>query len=122
MNIPKTMQALVVKGEGFSGTSEGPSITALEPWLELREIDVPQPAQGQVLVKVGLGGVNPSDLHFIKGEYGRPRVKGVPAGFEGMGTVVASGPGAERLIGKRAGFVAGDSGAWAEYALADVSS
>jgi NADPH:quinone reductase-like Zn-dependent oxidoreductase len=122
MNIPKTMQALVVKGEGFSGTSEGPSIAALEPWVELREIDVPQPAQGQVLVKVGLGGINPSDLHFIKGEYGLPRVKGAPAGFEGMGVVVAAGPGAERLIGVRAGFVAGASGAWAQYALADVSS
>jgi len=122
MNIPKTMQALVVKNEGFSGTSEGPSIKALEPWLELREVNVPAPAQGQVLVKVGLGGINPSDLHFIKGEYGLPRVKGVAAGFEGMGTVVAAGPGAERLTGKRAGFVAHASGSWAQYALADVSS
>jgi NADPH:quinone reductase-like Zn-dependent oxidoreductase len=83
---------------------------------------VPQPGPGQVLVKVGLGGINPSDLHFIKGEYGLPRVKGAPGGFEGMGTVVAAGQGAERLIGKRAGFVAGGSGAWAQYALADVPS
>jgi NADPH:quinone reductase-like Zn-dependent oxidoreductase len=122
MTIPQTMRALVQKHDGYSGTSEGPSIQSLEPYLEEREIAVPQPGPGQVLVKVGLGGINPSDLHFIKGEYGRPRVKGAPAGFEGMGTVVAAGAGAEKLVGKRAGFVAGDSGAWAEYALADASS
>ena len=33
--------------------------------------------------------VNPSDLAFIQGGYGQPRVKGAPAGFEGVGEVVA---------------------------------
>ena len=122
MTIAKTMQALVLKNQGYSGTSEGPALASLEPWLELRQIPVPTPGAGQVLIKVGLGGVNPSDLHFIKGEYGIPRVKGAPAGFEGMGEVVAASPGFERLIGKRAGFVAGASGAWAQYALADYTS
>ncbi|MCU0790184.1 MAG: zinc-binding dehydrogenase [Nitratireductor sp.] len=122
MTIPQTMRALVLKHDGYSGTSEGPAIKTLEPYLEERQIAVPQPGPGEVLVEVGLGGINPSDLHFIKGEYGRPRVKGAPGGFEGMGTVVAAGQGAEKLVGKRAGFVAGRSGSWAQYAIADASS
>ncbi len=122
MSIPTTMNALILKGHGYSATAEGPAISSLEPWLEQASVPVPQPGPGQVLVKVGLGGINPSDLHFIKGEYGIPRVKGAPAGFEGMGEVVAAGEGAEKLVGKRCGFVAGSSGAWAQYAIADAQS
>ncbi len=116
------MGALILKGHGYSGTAEGPSISTLEPYLELAQVPVPQPGPGQVLIKVALGGINPSDLHFIKGEYGIPRIKGAPAGFEGTGEVVASGEGAQRLVGKRCGFVAGSSGAWAQYAIAEASS
>jgi NADPH:quinone reductase-like Zn-dependent oxidoreductase len=122
MTLPKTMHALALKNEGYSGTSEGPAITSLDPYLALAEVEVPTPGPGQALVKVGLAGINPSDLHFIKGEYGIPRVKGAAAGFEGMGTVVAAGAGAEGLVGKRIGFVGGARGAWAEYALADAAS
>lgn len=122
MSIPQTMQALILKGDGYSGTAEGPVIEALDPWLELAEIDVPKPGAGQVLIKVIQSGVNPSDLHFIKGEYGIPRVKGMPAGFEGCGTVVAAGEGGEGLVGQRVGFIATASGAWAEYALSDIKS
>ena len=76
MTIPTKMNALILKGHGYSGTSEGPSIDSLEPWLDFTQIDVPTPEAGQVLIKVIQSGVNPSDLHFIKGEYGIPRVQG----------------------------------------------
>lgn len=122
MNIPATMHALVLKQDGYSATAEGPAIKTLEPYLAAVEIAVPQPGPGQVLLKVGLGGINPSDLHFIKGEYGIARVKGAAAGFEGMGEVVAAGAGTEKLIGKRCGFVAGSSGSWAQYAVAEAAS
>lgn len=122
MTIPHKMNALVLKGHGYSGTAEGPSIDSLEPWLDFAQVDVPTPEAGQVLIKVIQSGVNPSDLHFIKGEYGIPRVKGSPAGFEGCGLVAAAGEGAEGLVGKRVGFIATGSGAWADYALSDVKS
>ena len=121
-DLPETMQALTLIGGGYSQTQEGPTITSLDPWLKLERIAVPQPADGQVLVKVTLGNINPSDRHFIKGEYGLPRVAGRPAGFEGCGTVVAAGKGAEALAGKRVAFIANHSGAWAEYALTDASA
>ncbi len=122
MTVPKTMKALILKGHGYSGTAEGPAISSLEPWLDLAEIDVPKPEDGQVLIKVIQSGINPSDLHFIKGEYGIPRVKGAPAGFEGCGTIVAAGTGGEKMIGQRVGFIATTSGAWAEYAISDIKS
>ncbi|WAP70186.1 alcohol dehydrogenase catalytic domain-containing protein [Jiella pelagia] len=122
--IPTTMQALIVKHDGYSGTSEGPTIERLSDWCELAEIDVPKPSGSQVLIKVGLANVNPSDLHYIKGEYGQPRRKGVPAGFEGMGEVVAAGEDetARKLIGQRVAVSAsrGGSGVWAEYAMTDA--
>lgn len=122
MDVPTQMDALTVIHGGFSGTAEGPVVTTLDPYLELRTIAVPTPAKGQVLIRVKLANINPSDLHFIKGEYGLPRVAGAPAGFEGCGTVVAAGEGAEGLVGRRVGFVATASGAWAQYALTDVNS
>ena len=121
-DVPATMKALTVIGSGFSGTAEGPSITTLDPYVELKNIPVPRPDKDQVLVRVTLANINPSDLHFIKGEYGLPRVCGKPAGFEGCGTVAAAGEGAEGLVGRRVAFVANHSGAWAEYALTDAAS
>ena len=122
MSVAETMFALTLREGGFSGTSEGPAIENLDTWLKAETIPVPQPGTGQVLVKLIQATINPSDLHFIKGEYGIPRIKGSPAGFEGCGMVVAAGTGAEKLMGKRVGFVATSSGAWAEYVLTDATS
>ncbi|OXT00731.1 NADH oxidoreductase [Notoacmeibacter marinus] len=125
MNLPKAMKALIQKHDGYAGDNErsGFSLEALDPYVELAEIDLPSPDKGQVLVKVARAAVNPSDVMFIKGMYGQPRRKGLPAGFEGCGTVVATGAGAEGLEGMRVAFVAGRSGfgSWAEYAVADAA-
>lgn len=121
-DLPETMFALLQKGDGYSGKAEGPAIADASEYLEGKEVPVPEPAAGQVLIRLRVASVNPSDLHFIKGEYGQPRKKGMPAGFEGCGDVVAAGAGAEGLIGQRVSFVVaqGCSGAWAEYATTEA--
>ena len=118
MSLPTEMQALVQLGDGYSGTQTGPDIDDLSPYLEFRTVPVPEVGKGQALVKVHLAAVNPSDIHFIKGEYGQPRVKGAPAGFEAVGEVVA---GDTPLLGHRVSFFAAGSGVWADYALADAA-
>lgn len=120
--IPATMFATLQRFEGYSGKAEGPAIADAAEYLEAAEIPVPTPGKGQVLIRLRTASVNPSDLHFIKGEYGQPRIKGNPAGFEGCGDVVAAGEGAEGLVGQRVAFVValGCSGAWAEYATTDA--
>ncbi len=116
------MFAVVLNDDGYSGTSTGPAISDTALYLHTADIPKPVPADGQVLIRLRAASVNPSDLHFIKGEYGQPRVKGKPAGFEGCGDVVETGAGAEGLLGKRVAFAVSQngSGAWAEYALTDA--
>lgn len=122
--VPDTMRAFIQTEDGYSGKSEGPAISDASLYLKEAQISVPTPAKGQVLIKLRVASVNPSDLHFVKGEYGQPRRKGIPAGFEGCGDVVVAGEGAEALKGKRVAFVVSKtgSGAWAEYALTDATA
>ena len=124
--IPDNMRALVLRYDGYSGTAEGPSIASLSDWCALLEVPTPRPTGSEVLVRIGLANVNPSDLHYIKGEYGQPRRKGVPAGFEGMGEIVAAGDdeAAQKLIGQRVAVsvARSGSGVWAEYALTDAKA
>lgn len=118
MTLPDEMRALMQLHDGYAGTQTGPDITDFAPFLALDTIPVPTPDAGQALIKVHLAAVNPSDIHFIKGEYGQPRVKGTPAGFEAVGEVVA---GDTPLMGQRVSFFASASGTWAEYAMTDTS-
>ncbi|MFO1218296.1 MAG: alcohol dehydrogenase catalytic domain-containing protein [Burkholderiaceae bacterium] len=123
MTLPDDMQALVVTQDGQTSTQGGLAVDDLAQLLALRRIPVPSPGPGQVLVKVAMSPVNPSDLLFVQGRYGLPRVPGAVAGFEGTGIVVAGGDAAtSALVGQRVSFLAGASGAWAEYALTDAAS
>ncbi len=123
MTIPPEMNALLLLGDGYA-RSGGSSLTSLDPFVTPGRIGVPQPTGKQVLIKVSLASINPSDVMFIQGLYGQPRVKGRPPGFEGVGVVVAAGedPVAQWFVGKRIAFATGLSnwGAWAEYAIADA--
>lgn len=124
MTLPSKMKALVLKQGGYSTGVASYTPKSLAPFLAYEEIDVPKPGKGQVLVKMRCSSVNPSDLVFFQGNYGQPRIKGQPAGFEAVGDVVASGGGfmANMLKGKRVAFVAHNSGSWAEYVIADAAT
>ena len=121
------MKALILQGDGYA--TERPDCTvlsAMEPFIRLGDLPVPEPGEGQVRIKVALASVNPSDEMFIQGFYGQPRIKGNAAGFEGVGEVVASGGGslADGYLGKRVAFVAkaGAPGTWSEYSIADAAT
>lgn len=122
MDVPSEMKALLLVGDGYTRTPSGSALEAMEPYVRPGVIAVPAPGQSQVLIKVSLASINPSDVAFIKGQYGQPRAKGQPAGFEGVGIVVASGdePYPRSLIDKRVAFATGVSNSWAEYAVAEA--
>ena len=88
--------------------------------LQLKEIEVPKPAKGQILIKVSYCALNYPDTLVIEGLYQfRPPMPFSP-GAEVSGTVAAVGEGVE-------GFVEGDRvvagitwGGLAEYALAEA--
>lgn len=126
MTLPPRMRALLLNDDGYSSRSSGASLEDMGSYVTLGDIEVPEPGPGQVLVKVSVAAINPSDVMFVKGLYGQPRQKGQPAGFEGVGTVVSAGadPAAQRLVGQRIAFPTGRSnwGSWAEYAVAEAAA
>jgi len=63
----------------------------------------PQPGPGEVLIRVHACGVCRTDLHIVDGELSSPKLPLVP-GHEIVGSVVATGPGVERIReGERVG-------------------
>jgi NADPH:quinone reductase-like Zn-dependent oxidoreductase len=105
--LPSTMKALATVPGG----------------VELVERPVPTPKRGQVLVHMRAAPINPNDLMFLAGVYEVKKPLGAIAGFEGTGTVVATGGGAiaRFMLGREVACAAGDGdGTWAEYTCADA--
>ncbi len=94
--------------------------------LHVTQKPTPRPGAGQVLVQVEAAPCNPSDLVFMQGLYGVTKKLPAVPGWEGSGTVVASGGGliANWLKGKRVacGGQSESDGTWADYFLADAKS
>ena len=112
--------------------------------LELAERDVPEPGGSDVVVAVEASPINPSDLAVLLGAVApgtlrpdgpdlvgavpkaalavyRDRLdKPLPVGNEGAGTVIAAGPDAAALIGRRVALFGGSM--WADYRVADASA
>ena len=95
--------------------------------LEVRDIAIPDPAAGEVLVRVSAAGVNPFDNMIVRGEvklivpYSFPLVMG----NELVGTVEALGAGVTRLeVGERVygRMPLAKIGAFAEYAAVDEAA
>jgi propanol-preferring alcohol dehydrogenase len=78
MQLPATMRAMVLEAPG-------------EP-LICREIPLPKPSPGQILIKVHACGVCRTDLHVVDGELTDPKLPIIP-GHEIVGTVVQAGTG-----------------------------
>ncbi|KAJ3039151.1 hypothetical protein HDV00_012557 [Rhizophlyctis rosea] len=64
--------------------------------LELKEVPVNEPKEGEILIKVQACGVCHSDYGVIQGEFGPLAKKGLIPGHEIIGTVVAVGPNEKR--------------------------
>lgn len=99
--------------------------------LTLEPVSLPEPGPGQVLVRVEAAPINPSDLGLMFGPADmdslardndalvaripqgamaamRPRLgQSMPVGNEGAGTVIAAGPDAQHLLGKRVAMLGG---------------
>lgn len=81
--IPKTMKAAVVRAFG-------------QP-LKIEEVPVKMPGTNEVLVKVIASGVCHTDLHAVDGDWPvKPKMPLIP-GHEGVGYVVAVGPGVKNV-------------------------
>jgi propanol-preferring alcohol dehydrogenase len=90
------MRAWHVDRPGPVGTGDGTGRS-----LVARETPVPEPAPGELLLRVLACGVCRTDLHVAEGDL-PPHRHGVIPGHEVVGEVVATGP------GEMAGFAPGD--------------
>ncbi|MBV9827896.1 MAG: zinc-dependent alcohol dehydrogenase family protein [Alphaproteobacteria bacterium] len=78
-------------------------LTAPHSPLARRELPMPRPIDGQVLLRVQACAVCRTDLHIVDGELTQPKLPLVP-GHEIVGTVVGIGAGVDRFtIGQRVG-------------------
>ena len=70
--------------------------------LELVEFEPPAPGPGQVLIEVQAATINASDFLYISGQYFITPQPPADVGAEGVGRVLAVGPGEdESLVGAR---------------------
>ena len=122
MTLPTTTKALRLREGGYSSVPRPQVPDTLGAFLELGDAPLPALKPGQVLIEVAMSPVNPSDLFFVQGSYGQPRVQGNAAGFEGAGTVIGGeGDMARALIGKRVSFLGTVTGAWAQHCVSDAA-
>lgn len=82
--------------------------------LELADLPVPEPGEGELVVRVVRAGVNFGDTHQREGQYVAAREVGFVLGGEVAGTVERAGAGfaeGDRVVGLL------DTGGYAEYAV-----
>jgi alcohol dehydrogenase, propanol-preferring len=72
--------------------------------LQLKELPIPEPGKGQLLIKVTACGICRTDLHVIDGELARPKLPLIP-GHQIIGNVVKVHENKDKVrIGKRVGI------------------
>lgn len=98
-----------------------------EASIEVNEIPIPEPSQGQVLVRITLRPINPADVFSIQGVYPgfTPKeVRGSVPGLDGVGVVEKQGPGASKYAPGTRVFGApwdtkSGNGTWCQYQVID---
>ncbi|MEA1886192.1 MAG: alcohol dehydrogenase catalytic domain-containing protein, partial [Bacteroidota bacterium] len=87
--------------------------------LVIKDVPIPEPGPGEVLVKMTYSPINPSDLSLLQGTYVNTSHYPIIPGIEGSGIVTKSGKGliAGSRTGKRVSCTASrhGEGTWAEY-------
>jgi NADPH:quinone reductase len=87
--------------------------------LVVKEVDIPVPGSGEVLIKIAAAPINPSDLAMIRNVYFNKDLNSFIPGLEGSGTVVGVGKGLLPRLwkGKRVACSSHyiTAGTWAEY-------
>jgi NADPH:quinone reductase-like Zn-dependent oxidoreductase len=84
-----------------------------ESVLSLKQFDKPAPKANQVIVKLLVSNINPSDFFFISGTYRfKPEFPQI-AGFEGAGIIDSVGEGVDLPVGALVAFFS--KNVWAEY-------
>lgn len=94
--------------------------------LVTESIPTPRLKPGQLLVKIAAASINPSDLVFLRNQYGIQKPLPVVPGLEGSGTVVAASRGmlSSFWMGRRVACKAPEdgNGTWAEYMACSADS
>ena len=88
--------------------------------LEVRDLPVPEPSKGQVLIKVAYAGVNFAELMARRGEFHALPTPFTP-GYEVSGTVVACGEGVTAFRAGQPVAALTIQGGYAEYAIAQAA-
>lgn len=105
--LPDTMTAIEIDGKG------GPEV------LVQRQIEVPQPGPGQVLIKVHAAGINRPDVLQRKGLYPAPKGHSPIPGLEVAGEIAATGEGAQRFKAGDKVMALVNGGGYAQYCIAE---
>jgi NADPH:quinone reductase len=95
--------------DGFTGVDK----------LRLTDVADPQPAPGEVLLRVSYAALNPADRYLAQGEYpAKPPLPHI-LGRDGSGRIVATGPGVEgHPVGQKRAILRGEVGVtrWGTFA------
>lgn len=90
--------------------------------LAVEDVPMPEPGPGQVLVRMRIRPVNPSDLFMVQGVYGiKPTLPATP-GLEGMGVIAKMGADVLQWQAGQRVVPLGATGTWQEYVLADAQT
>ena len=103
------MSSKTMKAVRFYSTGEPNEV------LRLESLPIPEPGAEELRVRVHARPINPSDILFIQGAFGRHPTLPSTAGFEGAGIIDAVGDGVSLLPGTR--VIVKSTGTWQQYQL-----
>jgi NADPH2:quinone reductase len=121
VDLPKTMKAVRLKKLIHPDGTFPRTAAELDEYLKVVEMPIPEPQAGEVLIKLAASPIQPADLWFMQGKYGKFDHPPVTPGIEGSGVIVKSGGGllAKAMLGQKVacGSMQGRDGTWAEYVV-----